>query len=606
MQLLKSTRKQLRDWSWLKRMLLIIAVLAFLASSFLFLTGPGTSLRIWMAETVIITQHREWAWIFVGAEQRDEMVRKMHQFIEKNAEEKQNMGLIQHKTYKKNRTIDELIKVEDISGRLWKGKKMYVFDPKSIRVMTPVKSGEGERITSMVKRTGAVAGVNGGGFDDPEGLGNGFAALGAIISGGDIVFTDQDGSIPQHIVGFTKDGTLVIGKYNMFELRDMGISEAASFYPRVIANGKPLPISDGSRAPRTAVGQKEDGTVIFIVVDGRQAHSVGATLKEIQDIFLEDGVVNAGFLDGGASSEMVVDGELITKPSSRYGERRLPSAFLVYDHPEDVVANRVWDGIDKIDPGGSYDHPDFLKEQAELKAKQKNNPAPPPASKTEPEKTEPTKASDTGSSTTKPADTKKTPTDTKETDGAKTQTPAAGTGAGTGSKDKEPTTGKTAPGSTTQQQNGGAAQPHNNGTGTPPASGSGGASGSTAPNRPADTTQHGNGAAQQGDVPAGSGSGALPPNETNGGKSSAPGGTAPGGAAQTPGTTAPATTSPTPGTGVPPAKESVPKSADPAHTGSSTPANSNQAGGSPTTSQPVPSTQETPAAPTVPTANKTN
>lgn len=119
-------------------------------------------------------------------------------------------------------------------------KKMYVYDPKSIRVMTPSKPGEGERITSMVTRTGAVAGVNGGSFDDPEGLGNGFAAIGVIISGGDIVFTDQDGSIPQHIVGFTREGKLVVGKYNIFELRDMGVSEAVSFYPRLIANGKPL------------------------------------------------------------------------------------------------------------------------------------------------------------------------------------------------------------------------------------------------------------------------------------------------------------------------------------------------------------------------------
>lgn len=320
-------------------------------------------MRIWMANTVIITQHRDWAWIFVGTEQRDSMLQKMRQFIEENAEEKQqfNMVTVQSTSAitRKNRTIDELIKVEDVSGTFWKGKRMYVYDPKSIRLMTPAKPGEGEKISSMVKRTGAVAGVNAGGFDDPEGLGNGFAAIGAVISGGEVIYTDQDSSVAQHIVGFTKEGTLVVGKYNMFELQEMGISEAASFYPRVIANGKPLPINDISRAPRTGVGQKADGTVIFIVADGRSTQSVGATLKEIQELFLADDVVNAGFLDGGASSELVVNGELVTKPSSRYGERRLPSAFLVYDHPEDAVANRVWDGLSSINAGGAFDHPDF-------------------------------------------------------------------------------------------------------------------------------------------------------------------------------------------------------------------------------------------------------
>ncbi|PZE19996.1 hypothetical protein CBW46_015785 [Paenibacillus xerothermodurans] len=383
-----------------------------MASSFLFMTPPGTDIRLWLAHSVIITQHREWAWIFVGAAQRDELVRKMHLEVEENAQEKQDMGLITHKQHERERSIDELIKVEDISGKLWKGKKMYVFDPTSIRVMTPSKPGEGERITSMVKRTGAVAGVNGGGFGDPEGLGNGFAALGAIISGGEIIFTDQDGSIKQHIVGFTKDGTLVIGKYDMFELRDMGISEAASFYPRVIANGKPLPITDPSRAPRTAVGQKADGTVIFIIIDGRQAHSVGATLKEVQTLFLQEGAVNAGFLDGGASSEMVVGGELITKPSSRYGERRLPSAFLVYDRPEEVRALRVWDGIDKIDAGGAHDHPEFLQEQAEKKTKQKNNPTTP--GKRETTAPDGPAVPSTGSSATKPAVTNKSSAETNK------------------------------------------------------------------------------------------------------------------------------------------------------------------------------------------------
>jgi exopolysaccharide biosynthesis protein len=447
LQLFQSTRQQLRDWSWFKRSLLLFTILTFMVSSFLFLTSPGTDMRIWMANSVIITQHREWAWIFVGTEQRDAMVRTMHKFIEDNSEEKQEFGLIKHQqspsVTRKNRSIDELIKVEDISGTFWKGKRMYVFDPKTIRLMTPVKTGEGEKISAMVQRTGAVAGVNAGGFDDPEGLGNGFAAIGAIISGGEVIYTDQDSNTPQHIVGFTKDGTLVIGKYNMFELKDMGISEAASFYPRVIANGKPLPINDVSRAPRTAVAQKADGTIIFIVVDGRQTHSVGATLKEIQDLFLADDVVNAGFLDGGASSELVVNGELVTKPSSRYGERRLPSAYLIYDHPEDAVANRVWDGLTSINAGGAFDHPDFLKEQAQKKANQKNNPAaavtPAPAKTVEPDKTK-TQEAGTGTGSSKPAaiDSTKSAgqtettkpaqsTDVKDTNGSKTtSTPTAG------------------------------------------------------------------------------------------------------------------------------------------------------------------------------------
>jgi exopolysaccharide biosynthesis protein len=447
LQLFQSTKQQLQDWSWFKRALMVFTIITFLVSSFLFLTGPGTDIRIWMANSVIITQHREWAWIFVGTELRDSMVKKMHQFIEENAEEKQQFNMIKHQqpqevaATRKNRTIDQLIKVEDISGTFWKGKRMYVYDPKTIRLMTPAKSGEGEKISSMVTRTGAVAGVNAGGFDDPEGLGNGFAAIGAIISGGEVIYTDQESDTPQHIVGFTKDGTLVIGKYNMFELQEMGISEAASFYPRVIANGKPLPINDVSRAPRTAVAQKADGTVIFIIADGRSTSSVGATLKEIQELFLAEDVVNAGFLDGGASSQLVVDGVLVTKPSSRYGERRLPSAYLVYDHPEEAVANRVWDGITKINAGGAFDHPDFLKEQAALKAKGITTPS--TSKPVEPVKpTAPTNSGANGAGATTPAgnaestNTKQNGVESKGTNDNKT--PTAPTQSTTPNPAKEP------------------------------------------------------------------------------------------------------------------------------------------------------------------------
>nr|WP_235941199.1 phosphodiester glycosidase family protein [Paenibacillus puerhi] len=447
---MKGSMQAIRQWSIFKRTLFVVALLTFVTSSFLYLTPPGDKIRQWLAETVITTQHRSWAWIFVGAERRDLMVKKMQEDIELAAKEKQDLQLVSVRAnLEKHRSLDELIKVEDISSQFYKGKKMYVYDPTTIKIMTPSKVGEGERISSMVTRTGAVAGLNGGAFNDPEGLGNGFAALGMIISEGDIIFTDQDGSIPQHIVGFTKEGRLVVGKYDAFELRDMGVTEAVSFYPRLIANGKPLITSgDGGwgRAPRTVVGQRADGTVIFIVVDGRQSHSVGATLKEMQDLLLEEGCVIAGNLDGGASSELVVDGELVTKPSSRYGERRLPSAFLIYDNPDTVHAPRIWDGVDKIDAGGSYDHPDFLREQAEKKAKQKQIPpasTSTPASTVKPsgDETDKTKSSDAKQDSSVRQDKDKTPSGgTKTTDGnrATPATPATPS-APAGSKNAPPT-----------------------------------------------------------------------------------------------------------------------------------------------------------------------
>ncbi|MFC0215496.1 phosphodiester glycosidase family protein [Paenibacillus chartarius] len=367
----------LDGWSWYKKWLMALSVLAFACSTFLYWTPPGTFIREKLAETVIMTQHRWYAWVLVGGDERERMVQALWTRIEEMGEAEQQFDMVTV-TPRQTRSKEELIRVEDISGSGYKGKMMWVYDPTSIRMVVPAKPGMGERITEMVERTGAVAGVNAGGFDDPDGLGNGFAPIGMIVSDSELLYDGGGGKQP--IVGFTAEGKLVVGNYTIEELRSLQVKEAASFYPRVILDGKPLITSgDGGtgKQPRTAVGQKADGTVIFIVIDGRQANwSIGATLREVQDLFLAQGVINAGFLDGGASSELVVGGELVTRPSSRYGERRLPSAFLVFDDPDSVVVTNPWAGLAKIDPGGAASHPEFQEELRRQREQAARNPAP--------------------------------------------------------------------------------------------------------------------------------------------------------------------------------------------------------------------------------------
>ncbi|WP_442602880.1 phosphodiester glycosidase family protein [Paenibacillus sp. KN14-4R] len=343
-----------RSWGRWKRFLFVIAIMIFVGSNLLYLTPAGAKLRMLLAETAITTQHRDWAWFFVGGAKRDEMVQALFELSDKNAELPQDMKEVAVKEEEKRQ--GDLIKVEDISGSRWVGKKMYVYDPKAIRIVVPSKQGAGERVSSMVQRTGALAGVNAGGFIDPGGFGNGFAPIGVVMSGGEVLFNDTAETTPQHIVGFTKDGVLLIGKYSTKELKEKEVTEAVSFYPRIIANGQPLNVDGGGIHPRTAVGQRKDGVVIFVVIDGRQKHSVGATYRDVQDLLLAEDCVNAGFLDGGSSAELVLDGKVASKPSSPDGgERPLPTAFLVFEKSSDVKVNNIWEGLKSIDPGGTYD-----------------------------------------------------------------------------------------------------------------------------------------------------------------------------------------------------------------------------------------------------------
>ena len=69
------------------------------------------------------------------------------------------------------------------------------------------------------------------------------------------------------------------------------------------------------RAPRTGVGVKADGTVLLMVVDGRSQYSAGMSLKEFATYLKRFGAVSAVNLDGGGSSEMVLDGKIMNRPS---------------------------------------------------------------------------------------------------------------------------------------------------------------------------------------------------------------------------------------------------------------------------------------------------
>ncbi len=83
--------------------------------------------------------------------------------------------------------------------------------------------------------------------------------------------------------------------------------------------------------PRTVIGIREDGTVLLITVDGRQpGYSEGMTGRELGEYLLENGVKEAAMLDGGASTEMIVDGEIVNKPSFKSQERPLAGALLIF------------------------------------------------------------------------------------------------------------------------------------------------------------------------------------------------------------------------------------------------------------------------------------
>ncbi len=86
-----------------------------------------------------------------------------------------------------------------------------------------------------------------------------------------------------------------------------------------------------ARHPRTAVGVRADGTLLFVTVDGRRPGvSVGMSIPELIDLMVELGCISAVNLDGGGSTTMVIKGKIVNKPTDADGARRNADAILLF------------------------------------------------------------------------------------------------------------------------------------------------------------------------------------------------------------------------------------------------------------------------------------
>lgn len=237
-------------------------------------------------------------------------------------------GIIKNGSSKEN-SVSEF----DIKAGNFSGKMLVVTDPKKIAVgFSKQILQSGEATSEMAKDNNAICSINAGGFKNADANGK-IEPAGIIIHNGGIIYSDLKYKNEKFdTVGFKEDGTLIVGKHTMDELNQIGVKEAVSFGPALIINGKPQ-ITEGDGGwgvgPRTAIGQKADGTILLITIDGRSKESVGATLSELQDILIKNGAVNASNLDGGSSSTMYYNGKVINHPSYASGERAVSSAFVV-------------------------------------------------------------------------------------------------------------------------------------------------------------------------------------------------------------------------------------------------------------------------------------
>lgn len=342
-----SKKKPMKKWK--KRLLTIILVLFILggSSGLFILYGPWGGFRDWLITTAMTTLNHQWIAKLVYSDETIAKVMADNAVIESGEDTNTDeVELVAHKQEEKYANEyeeailkkdegNDLYKVIEIKDKGYSGHLVAVYDPSKISVcVTKYLGTKGQYLVDMAEQNNAVVAVNGGGFIDPNYNSLGGNPQGTVIKNGKII-TNRTYTKTGGIIGFTNDNKLILGKMTANEAIKKGVRDAVSFGPFLIVNGKKSFIKGNGgwgQAPRTAIGQRKDGIVLFLVIDGRMVGRPGADMVDLTEIMSNYGAYNAANLDGGTSCGLVVKGKLINDPINGNGKhktRMIATGFIV-------------------------------------------------------------------------------------------------------------------------------------------------------------------------------------------------------------------------------------------------------------------------------------
>ncbi|MBR3229238.1 MAG: phosphodiester glycosidase family protein [Bacilli bacterium] len=351
--ILKDSKKKSKKMKLWQKIIVLIICLGLIFGSILgfLLYGPYPKFRNWLITTAMTTMNHQYlAKWFYSDKTIDEVLK--NNYVKESGEDT-DTSMVTFVDYSKTKVMyknkyekeiltkekgNDLYKLININEDSMRGYLVVIYDPAKVRMETASSMGtKGEMLVSMAKRTESVVAMNASGFIDPNYNSNGGRPYGVVIKNGKIVSNLERANVGGGLIGFTNDNKLILGKMSGQEALKKGVRDAMEFGPYLIVNGKPSFIKGNGgwgTAPRSAIGQRQDGIVLFLVMDGRDyAHGIdGVGMVELTEILAKYGAYNASNLDGGTSSGLVINGELINKPVNGSGEkltRAIPNAWVV-------------------------------------------------------------------------------------------------------------------------------------------------------------------------------------------------------------------------------------------------------------------------------------
>ncbi len=336
----KHIKRKEKKKSKIKKIIIAIIVLIIMGiSSFaLLLYGPYSGFREWLITTAMTTMTHQYlaTWFYDDAtiqkvlnknkvQEVNEISDTNTVVVEKTSDEEKTYENEYEKAVLEKDPEHEDYKIIEIEGKGYTGYLAVIYDPSRIKTVYTKKIGtSGQYLTTMAKDNDALIAINGGGFEDPNFNSNGAEPLGITFSRGKLI-TSKSYSGSGGLIGFTEENKLVLGKMTVKQAQEMKIRDGVTFGPFLIVNGKPSSVLGNGgwgTAPRTAIGQRKDGIVLFLVVDGRTVKRPGADMNDLIEIMQKYGAYNAANLDGGTSSVMVVNGKIINDPVDSTGAHK--------------------------------------------------------------------------------------------------------------------------------------------------------------------------------------------------------------------------------------------------------------------------------------------
>ena len=327
--------------------LIVIDVFAIIC--FFVVYGPFSFFRDWYVTTAMTTMtHKYLAYIFYDQEMVDEVLdnNKIIEATDPTDTSKINFNpnfgadsyesIYEEQILKKDNEND-LYKILEISGDNWHGYMAVIYDPSKIELVFTDNYGKsrGAYISTMGKNKKALVAMTGSGVQHKNGAN---LVTGTTIKDGKVFAVGREINKGGGLIGFTKDNVLMLTKKSAKEAIKDGMDRAVEFGPFLIVNGKPSTFKGnggGGKHPRTAIAQRQDGIVLFVVIEGRISKSAGMTYPELTELLQKYKAYNAANLDGGGSSSLyaVVNGKgKLLNEQGGYGyagERYMPNAWML-------------------------------------------------------------------------------------------------------------------------------------------------------------------------------------------------------------------------------------------------------------------------------------